>query len=182
MGSMQEPVDDPFIGIESDDPFVPLEPGRGVTARSTTSADPVTAPIVGEFIGFDLDDTPLVRLPSALPGEVVRARATVQLARHQLNQQVIVICENCDARLPIILGVIQGQLAGESAVPLASRQINVQADNDRHVIRAEREIVLQCGDASITLTRAGKVIIKGNYVLSRSTGPNKLKGAVIDIN
>jgi hypothetical protein len=50
------------------------------------------------------------------------------------------------------------------------------------VIEAEREIILKCGEASITLTRAGKVIIRGNYILSRSTGYNKIKGAAIDIN
>jgi hypothetical protein len=64
-----------------------------------------------------------------------------------------------------------------------SRQpVAVQADGDRYEISAEREIVLRCGDSSITLTRAGKVIIKGNYILSRSTGYNKIKGAAIDIN
>jgi len=42
--------------------------------------------------------------------------------------------------------------------------------------------VLRCGDASITLTRAGKVVIQGNYILSRSSGYNKIKGAAIDIN
>ena len=47
---------------------------------------------------------------------------------------------------------------------------------------AEREIVLRCGDSSITLTRAGKVIIKGKYILNRSSGYNKIKGAAVEIN
>jgi hypothetical protein len=50
------------------------------------------------------------------------------------------------------------------------------------VLSAEREIVLHCGDASITLTRAGKVIIKGRYLISRSSGYNKVKGAAVEIN
>ena len=66
--------------------------------------------------------------------------------------------------------------------PAADPGVVVQADGQRHVITAEREIVLRCGDASITLTRAGRVIIKGRYILSRSTGYNKIKGAAIDIN
>ena len=45
-----------------------------------------------------------------------------------------------------------------------------------------RQDAARCGDASITLTRAGKVIIKGNYILSRSSGYNKIKGAAVDIN
>jgi uncharacterized protein (DUF2345 family) len=55
-------------------------------------------------------------------------------------------------------------------------------DDQRIVLSAEREITLQCGEASITLTRAGKVLIKGTYVLSRSSGYNKIKGAAVDIN
>jgi len=60
--------------------------------------------------------------------------------------------------------------------------VSAQVDDQRVELTAEREIVLRCGDASITLTRAGKVIIKGAYILSRSSGYNKIKGAAVDIN
>jgi hypothetical protein len=60
--------------------------------------------------------------------------------------------------------------------------VSAQVDDQRIVLTAEREIVLKCGEASITLTRAGKVLIKGRYVLSGSSGYNKIKGAVVDIN
>jgi hypothetical protein len=60
--------------------------------------------------------------------------------------------------------------------------VRAEIDGERRVIEAEREIVLRCGDASITLTRAGKVIIRGTYILSRSSGYNRMKGAAIDLN
>jgi len=60
--------------------------------------------------------------------------------------------------------------------------VSVQSDDNRLVLSAEREIVLKCGNASITLTRAGKVLINGTYVVSRSSGYNKIKGAAVDIN
>jgi hypothetical protein len=47
---------------------------------------------------------------------------------------------------------------------------------------AGKEIVLRCGDASITLTRAGKILIKGAYVLSRSSGVNRIQGGAVEIN
>jgi len=50
------------------------------------------------------------------------------------------------------------------------------------VFDAKKEIVLRCGKASITLTKAGKVMIKGTYVVSRSSGANKIKGASIALN
>jgi uncharacterized protein (DUF2345 family) len=71
---------------------------------------------------------------------------------------------------------------GESQSSTAAPTLSVQADGERLVIAAEQEIVLRCGAASVTLTRAGKVLIKGAYVLSSSTGYNKIKGAAVDIN
>ena len=44
--------------------------------------------------------------------------------------------------------------------------------------------ILACFDVEpdITLTRSGKIIIKGSYIVSHSTGCNKIKGAAVDIN
>ncbi|NMC74697.1 MAG: DUF2345 domain-containing protein [Geobacteraceae bacterium] len=58
----------------------------------------------------------------------------------------------------------------------------VSVDRKRIVIDAEKEIVLRCGDASITLTSAGKVLIRGNYLLSRSAGANRIRGGSVQIN
>ena len=58
----------------------------------------------------------------------------------------------------------------------------IKADGERIVLSAEKEIVLQCGEASITLTRAGKIIIRGAYVSSRSTGVNRIQGGSVEIN
>jgi len=44
------------------------------------------------------------------------------------------------------------------------------------------QLVLRCGRASITLTAAGKVLIEGAYVSSRSTGVNRIKGGSVQIN
>ena len=49
-------------------------------------------------------------------------------------------------------------------------------------LTAERDIVLQCGQASITLRRDGKIEVKGTNVLSASRGPNRIKGASIALN
>lgn len=53
---------------------------------------------------------------------------------------------------------------------------------ERIELVAEQEIVLRCGDASITLTKAGKIVLRGAYVLSRSSGVNKIKGGSVQIN
>jgi hypothetical protein len=124
-----------------------------------------------------------------LPGlryEIVKGRSTTSLRRSQIGVTVVVLCENGDVRKPIVVGVLQERpVAAESESAredLAPKLVTVQADDDALVLSAERQIVLKCGAASITLTRAGKVLINGTYVLSRSSGYNKIKGAAVDIN
>jgi hypothetical protein len=76
----------------------------------------------------------------------------------------------------VILGYLQPPAA---AVPATAE---VLVDGDRVEIGAEREIVLRCGKASLTLTRSGKIVLRGTYILSRSSGPNKIKGGSIQLN
>ena len=79
-----------------------------------------------------------------------------------------------DSRQPLIVGLIQE--------PVAPTSVPVRVDGERVVLTADREIVLQCGAASITLTRAGKILIRGTYLLSRSSGTHRIKGGSVEIN
>ena len=56
------------------------------------------------------------------------------------------------------------------------------ASEERLTFTAAREIVLQCGRASLVLTRAGKVLVRGAYVSLRSSGVQRITGAIVQIN
>jgi hypothetical protein len=173
-------IEDPFVSLEPEsfvEPQALLRTGTAALSDGTGSAKAAFA--TGRFHGFDLDDRPLASGLAELPGEVVPARTTVRLAQSMIGAEVVVVYAGGDARRPIIVGVLQDTVR----TPPAERQeVAIEADDERFVVTAEREIVLRCGESSITLTRAGKVIIKGSYILSRSTGYNKIKGAAIDLN
>jgi phage baseplate assembly protein gpV len=141
----------------------------------------VSTPIVARLVEFDPEDRPVVRCDALQSGERLVARATVALERAHLGQDVVLLCENGDPRLPIIVGVVE-QRTRATLAKQPDKPAVVHADDERYVIEGQREVVLRCGASSITLTRAGKVIIKGTYVLSRSSGYNKIKGAAVDIN
>ena len=47
---------------------------------------------------------------------------------------------------------------------------------------ASQEVLLRCGKSSIELCRDGKILIRGSHVVTRSSGPNKIKGASISLN
>jgi len=132
--------------------------------------------------GFDLDDQPLVVGLSGLPKEIVPARTTIPLLRAHIGCSVVVVFDQGDVRRPIIVGVLQDSRPSGQAALDRPPLLAVDVDDERLVLSAEREIILRCGEASITLTRAGRVIIRGTYIMSRSSGYNKIKGAAVDIN
>ncbi len=176
-----KPVDQPFVALESVAPttdFKALE--RRPAATPTLASHAAAQPAVGTLEGFDLLEQALVGHLAALPGQVIASRSALALKRSMVGRQVLLMFEAGDLARPIIVGVLEPHPLMTPTEP--PQPVAVEADGERHLIQAEREIVLRCGDASITLTRAGKVIIKGHYILSRSTGYNKIKGAAIDIN
>jgi hypothetical protein len=114
----------------------------------------------------DFADNPL--------GRPVAARTTTSIDSAAIGGAVVLLFEDGDPARPIMVGVVRSA-DDAPAVP-------AEVDGERVVLSAEREIVLRCGDASITLTRAGKVLIRGTYVLTRSSGANRIKGAAVEIN
>lgn len=176
-------LDDPFKPLPTgmlDDAFA--SPGKRDARATADALPPGGVAAVGRMHGFDLLDRPLVSNLAQCPGQVLVARSTVQIVRSMAGADVVVLFEGGDPQRPIIVGVIGRQAVADAAPSTPAASVVLEVDGDRFVVDAEREIVLRCGDASITLTRAGKVIIKGNYILSRSTGYNKIKGAAVDIN
>jgi hypothetical protein len=70
------------------------------------------------------------------------------------------------------------------AAPAAAPAVPVEAhiDGKRVVIEGEQEVVLKCGEASITLRRDGKLILRGAYVETHAKGVNRIKGGSVKIN
>lgn len=53
---------------------------------------------------------------------------------------------------------------------------------DELVLTSDKKITLSCGKSSLTLYPNGKIVIKGDYILSDAEGVNRLAGGRIDIN
>ncbi len=167
---------------ESSDLLSPLLQGPVANAAAPHAAAPPTAihgVLVGELLALtDGGTTPLVRFegqPAA-----VRARSTVDLHGPHIGQPVVLMFEGGDATRPIVMGVVRQAAGWPLAEPPA--QVDVDADGQRLIVSAKEQMVLRCGKASITLTKAGKVLIEGSYVLSRSTGVNRVKGGSVQLN
>lgn len=58
----------------------------------------------------------------------------------------------------------------------------VRVDGRQLVIEGQDEVVLKCGEASITLSKNGKIALRGKYLLSRASGVNRILGASVQVN
>lgn len=151
------------------------------TEKVIAPADP-TGIIIGELIAMtDEGRTPLVCYPGQSGTAALRARATVNVYGKHIGKQVVLMFEAKDLTKPIIMGVLKET---EDGWPLEQHpgQVEVDVDGERMTVSAKEQLVLQCGKASITLTKAGKVLIKGSYVSSQSSGVNRVRGGTVHIN
>lgn len=100
--------------------------------------------------------------------------STVSLTDEHLHRKAALMFLQGSGAHPVVLGFLadsQNQAPKE-----------VLVDQQRVTIEGQKEIELRCGKASIVMKANGKIIIKGTHLISRSAGPNKIKGASISLN
>ncbi len=149
--------------------------------------------LIGKLVAWDDAGNPLVDYPSNPSECFLPARTTVPLDQAHLGREVALMLVSGDPHQPLIIGLLQPPHAASAAVRGShdpahrsteglSPPLAAEIDGERLVFTAKQEIVLQCGQASLTLTKAGKVLIRGTYLLSRSSGVNRIKGGSVQIN
>ena len=74
-------------------------------------------------------------------------------------------------------GVVMGRV-GASKSP----KKRDKSGPDELTIEAKQNLVLRCGDGSITLRNDGKILIKGKDLVSRAKRLNRIKGGSVAIN
>lgn len=157
------------------DPFAPL------MERPTSGAAGLSGGIVvGELLGITGEGRmPLVSYPNQPGVAALHARSCVDLHSAHIGRQVLLAFENGDPVRPIVVGALRPEAEVPFEVP---GHIEVETDGQRLVLTARDELVLRCGDASITLTKDGKVLLQGTYLSTRATGVNRIKGGSVQIN
>lgn len=136
---------------------------------------------IGELVGF-MDDgaRPLVIYPGQPGTMAIAALMIPDLRGVHIGRQVVLTFVDADPASPVVMGCLQTRSVWPIEDKLA--QVEIDADGQRLVVTANEEIVLRCGRASITLTKAGKVLICGTYLSSSSSGVNRIKGGSVQLN
>lgn len=166
-----------------------VEPGRTELAQLLAASvdvgdvrsapDRIAGAVVGTLVGFGEDAaTPFVTFAQQPGTAALPARSTVDLHGVHVGRDVVIIFENADPRRPIVVGVLQAAVTTDAL----SGRVDVEADGQRVVVVAKDRLVLRCGRASITLTKEGKLILRGEYVSTQSSGVLRIRGGSVQIN
>ena len=123
-------------------------------------------------------------------------RAILQEALEQ-RTDVLVHFSGGDRSRPVIVGLVEERARLVPVAPVVSAAVPDGAnaaeadagsefvatvDGRRVRIAGRDEIVLECGKASITLRRNGRIVVRGTHVETDSDGVNRIKGASVRIN
>lgn len=161
--------------------------------------------IIGSLTGLDHQGRALVDFTGNPKDRAIMAISTSPISLQHSGRQVALLFDNNDLEKPIIVGLIHNPLQDildnfelsdvdnsnnnesdsqankniEDSLPTVDDML---LDGERLVFEAKKEIVLKCGESSITLTKAGKILIKGKYLLNRSSGVNRILGGSVQIN
>jgi len=136
--------------------------------------------VIGLFLSINNEGLPLIAYPGNPEETAMTARSTVAMKSDDIGCEVALLFESGDPHMPLIIGKIQHVDAEKDRQK--NELANAELDGESIVLSAKQNITLKCGKASITLTKSGKVILRGAYLLSRSSGVNRIKGGSVQIN
>jgi hypothetical protein len=124
----------------------------------------------------------LARLAVPLEPQALAAAA-------RADQRAVLAFEDGDPARPLLLGLLQPpqgprllDAERSGSAPQPSAPIDAKVDGRRVVIEGRDEVVLRCGEATITLSRDGKVEVRGTRVVSTARGTNRIRGGAVQIN
>ena len=143
-------------------------------------------PLIGHLEGIDGDGRLLFRLDGSTDQPVPIAIG-IELPDGQLvraaregRRALVVRTGGLNPRL-VLTGLLRERVS-MSARDAGAGQLEVLVDGETIRLEAKEKILLRCGKASLELRQDGRVVISGVYVIAKSRGPVKLKGATIALN
>jgi len=72
--------------------------------------------------------------------------------------------------------------AGEKGCVLGKVGAYRKPDRKKVLLEAEEEVVIRCGQGSVTIRESGKVLVKGTEIVSHAKGANRIRGGSVQLN
>jgi hypothetical protein len=124
---------------------------------------------LGEVTGATNDGRPLVRWQGQ-PATAALVAAMPQALdwRRCTGTGVVLAFVDGDPKRPLVLALLDAPTAAQAPRTLR--------------IAAGEELTIECGRSRIHLRADGRIEIRGEHLVSRSRGPNKVKGGSVHLN
>lgn len=143
----------------------------------------------GKIVKVDQNGSVFIHFKDNPKGPIkarVTAAAVDSITRREIDSDltVMIAFEENDLHRPVVIDVIHDRIEPPPSSITTDRKglEEVKIDGETVTFDAKKEIVMRCGKASITLTKPGKIIIRGTYLLNSSSGANRIRGGSIQLN
>ncbi len=156
------------------------------SAASTTAA--VAGLVVATLTGITSELACMVNFGGNPQCEPLMARSLAQMTVADIGKSVAILFEGGDLAKPVIMGrlfahALQADASAAENIPLlAGGGLQVVTKDNEVTLTASRKLTFKCGRASITLDVDGNVEIRGDNLLSRAAGQNRIKGSSVSLN
>ena len=164
--------------------------GGGAASPAAGAPGPLT--FTARLVALDERGRAWVQSPS-VAGSGARtpaqaARSTVALGAAHVGREVLVCRANLEGELVIVGVLVEPRPVGADAGAegdaggAADPTLDLVIERRRVVLSARTEVVLRCGEGSITLAANGKVTISGVDVVSSAARTQRIRGGAVRIN
>jgi hypothetical protein len=153
-----------------------------ISAKGSAAVAHIGGVVIGKIADRSEAGELLVEYPGNPDETPQAALVTTEVSARDVGKEVALSFVAGDPARPVVLGLIQHPGSENDRAAEQKKALNVEIDGETVTLTAEKDIVLRCGKASITLTRAGKVLIRGTYTSSHSSGVNRIKGGSVQVN
>jgi len=164
--------------------------GEATLAKTTlgkTGHQSSSGLLIGRITAIQDNGNPLVAFDGETQVKPIEALTVVPLDRNSVGKDIAISFAQNQGGIPIVMGLIRRMLDdvlnGVDAKPEASEsKPEVIVDGNKLELSAPEEVTIRCGEASITLNKKGKILIKGEHMLNRISGAYKIKSGSIELN
>ncbi len=145
--------------------------------------------LIGKVVSLNSHGNPLIAYDEQTRKSPIEALTTVPLDQGSIGKEVAISFAQNNGGMAIVMGIIRRALDDvlaprpvETNDGNINEQAEVIADGKKLELSATEEITLRCGKASITLNKNGKILVKGEHMLNRTSGSYKIKSGSIQLN
>lgn len=127
--------------------------------------------MIATVVGF-VGDRVLVQLPDREEATLVRHSCGIRLRGEDIGGEVVLCFVNGDPQRPLLL----------DRVLRPTQSFRATIHERELVFEGDQQITLRCGKSSLTLRRDGKIVLRGEELLSLASSVNRIRGGRIELN